>query len=252
MNHSKFFILLCGLVFSAPTFAKPIHQQIVGGVEAAVGEFPFIVSLQSGYHFCGGSLIKKNWVLTAAHCADGGHIDQVVIGGHDVSDSQDGERKHIKRIIVHPNYDSSSADFDFALLELDSDSAQKPVALNSQEINITPLSEIMSTTAGWGDTQSANRFPDKLQKVDVPLVTFDKCQNSYGTITDRMICAGYDEGAKDSCQGDSGGPLMIENSQHEKLLVGVVSWGHGCALPQKYGVYAKVNSVYQWIETNTK
>jgi trypsin len=251
--------LVAGLIFSAATsFAGELHQRIVGGVEASLGEFPFIVSLQSGSfgHFCGGSLIKKNWVLTAAHCVKGSSIKKIVIGLHDQDDTKNAESLKAKRIIAHPQYDSNASDYDFALIELSKDSAFQPIDVNSEEIQISndPNQAIIATTAGWGATSEGSyNLPNLLQKVDVPLVPADVCNKSYsGQITDRMICAGYAQGGKDSCQGDSGGPLVAETADHHRVLVGVVSWGQGCARPDYYGVYSKVNSVYDWIENTAR
>lgn len=257
-NH----ILAMGLILSATAaFAAPkttLEQKIVGGVEASIGEFPFIVSLQSssGSHFCGGSLIRKNWVLTAAHCVQG-TIGRIVIGLHDRTDVKNAEIMKPKQVIPHPKYDSSTTDFDYALIELDKDSNYQPITLNSSEIQIPNKgedSQVMSTTAGWGAIKEGSYgLPKTLQKVDVPLVTAKSCNASYPTkITDRMICAGYDQGGKDSCQGDSGGPLVVENDSREQVLVGVVSWGYGCARPDLPGVYAKVNAAYSWILQTTQ
>ncbi|MBK9323057.1 MAG: serine protease [Bdellovibrionaceae bacterium] len=245
------------LTFSLATVqakSGKLHSKIVGGGEASHGEFPFIVSLQTNYmgHFCGGSLIKKNWVLTAAHCVSG-IIDKVVIGLHDQKNMTNVESISVKKIIPHPNYDSDTTDYDFALLELAQDSRYEPIALNTAEIDIPASnSPIMATVAGWGATnESSYTLPNLLQKVDVPLIAQQSCNNDYrGSITDRMLCAGYDRGGKDSCQGDSGGPLIADADDNQRYLIGVVSWGEGCARARKPGVYSKVSAAISWINQN--
>lgn len=245
------------LTFSLATVqakSGKLHSKIVGGGEASHGEFPFIVSLQTNYmgHFCGGSLIKKNWVLTAAHCVSG-IIDKVVIGLHDQKNMTNVESISVKKIIPHPNYDSNTTDYDFALLELAQDSRYEPIALNTAEIDIPASnSPIMATVAGWGATnENSYTLPNLLQKVDVPLITQQSCNNDYrGSITDRMLCAGYDRGGKDSCQGDSGGPLIANADDNQRYLIGVVSWGEGCARARKPGVYSKVSAAISWINQN--
>jgi trypsin len=90
-------------------------------------------------------------------------------------------------------------------------------------------------------------------KVDVPLVPRAACASAYATstISDRMICAGYDAGGKDSCQGDSGGPLEVRGSGAARVLIGVVSWGEGCARKKKYGIYSNVAAAAQWVSQTT-
>lgn len=251
------FLLATALFFSfTNAFAESdkFHAKIVGGVEASHGEFPFIVSLQSNYgHFCGGSLIKKNWVLTAAHCV-GNKVDKVVIGMHDRKNTTNTESIKVKRVIAHPNYNSETTDYDFALLELAEDSRYEPIELNTEEIEI-PLNSstpILATVAGWGATkENSYSLPNLLQKVDVPLVPHDVCNKSYkGSVTERMICAGYDKGGKDSCQGDSGGPLLAQADNNQRYLIGVVSWGYGCARAGQPGVYSKVSFAAPWVLQN--
>lgn len=241
-------VLILG--FTATTSNASQKTFIVGGEEAAKGELPFMVSLQdSSGHFCGASLIKEDWVLTAAHCVYGGNPNQVLIGLHDRNKPGEAESFRPARVIRHPKYSSSTLDYDYALIRLDGKSKYEPVALNSGEIN----GPTNFTTAGWGLTEErGDDLPNVLRKVVVPHVDAAKCNKSYsGEITDRMVCAGLDQGGKDSCQGDSGGPL-VENRGGKNYLVGVVSWGEGCARANKYGVYSKVTAVADWIDQNTK
>lgn len=252
--------VVMGLGLNQAQAAQPLaikgnlQQLIVGGVEANEHEFPFIVSLQKPSHFCGGSLIQKNWVLTAAHCMSNTSSMKVVIGLHSQKDPSKAETMKIAKVIIHPQYSSSRNDYDFALVQLAENSSYQPVRLNESEIAISDTDQTMSTTAGWGVTKDGgSTLSDKLQKVDIPLVSAKTCDAAYkGEITDRMICAGLKQGGKDSCQGDSGGPLLVRDNAGNSILVGVVSWGAGCAVANKYGVYSKVNSVVDWINEQTQ
>lgn len=253
----KFIIVLIAatLGFSTSSFAGvSFGQKIVGGVEAQKGEFPFQVSLQSssGSHFCGGSLIKKNWVLTAAHCVQGSSTMKVVVGLHDQSDKSGTETFSTKKIVAHPQFNRSTLDYDYALIQLNGDSKFRTIDLNTIEANAPD----MVWTAGWGTTSEGSyTLPKILHKVEVPLVSQEDCNSSTaysGDITDRMICAGFAEGGKDSCQGDSGGPLFVQETSGDFKLIGIVSWGEGCARPNKYGVYSKVNVMVDWIMQQTQ
>lgn len=226
-----------------------MRQNIVGGEEAAPGEFPFMVSLQeNGDHFCGGTLIERDLVLTAAHCMGGDF--KVVVGLHTQGDLQNAEVLSVASATIHPKYDSAKSDFDFALVRLTSKSKFEPAAINRSELSIpeTEKDAQRSITAGWGVTTEGGSLAKSLMKVEVPLVSPGRCDKAYpGQVTERMICAGLDAGQKDSCQGDSGGPLLTINEEGAYVLTGVVSWGEGCARAGKYGVYSKVSSVADWI-----
>ncbi|KAL1398337.1 hypothetical protein pipiens_009057 [Culex pipiens pipiens] len=229
--------------------APPSSERIVGGFEIDILEVPYQISLQDYRHYCGGSIIGENWVLTAGHCANEYEVGLYVRVGSSLHGSG-GQLVPVKRVIQHPQYNPKTSDFDFSLLEL-----EQPVQL-SEEFFAVELPEQdqevedgqLLQVSGWGATQNPSESNGPLRATNVPAVSQEECRESYGTnqITDRMICAGYQAGGKDACQGDSGGPLV-----EGKTLVGVVSWGIGCAEPGYPGVYSRVAAVRDWIKEHS-
>nr|AAB37260.1 early trypsin precursor [Culex quinquefasciatus]AAK50138.1 early trypsin [Culex quinquefasciatus] len=223
--------------------------RIVGGFEVDIKDVPYQVSLRSfGSHICGGSIISKRWILTAAHCASSADRPKETIRVGSSEKGSGGQILKLKRIVQHPQYDGSIIDYDFSLLELaeelELDDSHTTIALPEQDEPVTDGA--ICRVSGWGNTQSSAQSNKFLRATDVPSVNQDKCSEAYsdfGGVTPRMICAGYQEGGKDACQGDSGGPLVSGGK-----LVGVVSWGYGCAVAGYPDVYSQIASVRDWIK----
>lgn len=232
-----------------PSYPGRVGARIVGGLEIDVSETPYQVSLQYfKSHRCGGSVLNSKWVLTAAHCTDSVAVPSALavrLGSS--THASGGTVVRIANIFQHPKYDPETTDFDFALLELQGElsfsDVVQPVALPEQD---EPVEDgTLTTVSGWGNTQSASESNAVLRAANVPTVNQQECDRAYesfGGITDNMLCAGYKHGGKDACQGDSGGPLVAEGK-----LVGVVSWGYGCAKAGYPGVYSRVASVRDWV-----
>ncbi|XP_076651456.1 trypsin delta-like [Halictus rubicundus] len=230
-----------------------LDGRIVGGVATVIEQAPYQVSLQrQGYHFCGGSIIAKNWVVTAAHCTSYGAANIKVRSG--ATDVSKGSLHRVEKLFKHENYHSTASGIpvnDIALLKIvDSDAfqfnnQQKPVPLNQG--NSAALEGKTALVTGWGTTNYGT--PKVLQKVYVPIVAKTSCDAAYKSmqgVPHGQICAGYDAGGKDSCQGDSGGPLVVDGR-----LAGVVSWGKGCGTPKYPGVYTDVAYYREWIRKNS-
>ncbi|XP_076708531.1 coagulation factor XI isoform X4 [Callospermophilus lateralis] len=225
---SGYTLRLCKMDNECTTKIKP---RIVGGTASVQGEWPWQVTLHVmspiQRHLCGGSIIGNQWILTAAHCFYGiesPKILRVYSGIVNQSEIKEGSSFFgVQEIIIHDQYEMAESGYDIALLKLE-------------------------TTMNYTD-----KIQNTLQKAKIPLVSNEECQIRYRghKITNKMICAGYKEGGKDACKGDSGGPLSCKHNEVWHL-VGITSWGEGCAQRERPGIYTNVAKYIDWILEKTQ
>ncbi|XP_065077864.1 trypsin-7-like [Ochlerotatus camptorhynchus] len=224
---------------------------IVGGYMDKIQHVPYAVSLnrpQFG-HFCGASLISNKWIITAAHCVNTANAADLTVRAGSTYKNKEGQLRNVKQIIFHEQYTPKiSYDYDVAVLEMTEpfQFSDKISAIllgdDSQMYNINQDCLV----SGWGTTKDSKNPNQQLKSAMVALVGITPCRKMLypSEVSDRMVCAGGHN--DDSCQGDSGGPLMCGGR-----LAGIVSWGQGCGVQGKPGVYTYVPAVRKWIWQKT-
>jgi secreted trypsin-like serine protease len=242
----------------------PPEAKIINGEPARIEDNPWQVSLivakarvPKDGHFCGGSILSAEWVLTAAHCVEGGlkPADLNVVSGVGTL-TEEGARSRVAQIILHPGWDSATLRNDIALLRIDRSGPAmhgQPVAGPTAEVAMMQRFLPVRVT-GWGVSVRAGEITPNLQGVELPVVPLEACNapHAYGGFVDgKMLCVGMAEGGQGSCNGDSGGPATV-NVGDAQRQVGLVSFGKkGCRGPNAYSVFTRVASHVAWIHSAT-
>ncbi|KAH8363706.1 hypothetical protein KR200_005249, partial [Drosophila serrata] len=249
-GSSRFLDEECALI-KTPGVEFRIHS----GNRAQPGTTPWMAAVSNQYEFlCGGTLITKNFVLTAAHCIDGQNQLFVKLGIYDRSCTRqscsDVEIYNINRAFIHAEFNPNQYSNDIGLLKLEGEVQYtdhiRPICLiMDNSINVKNIT--LFTAFGWGETQTG-RKSQILRTVSLFRRVSEECHYGYMLpITEKQICAGSAIG--DTCRGDSGGPLAtIVGDRY--VQVGMVSYG--TRMCNASGIYTNVASYHDWITSNTR
>ncbi|XP_027005474.1 complement C1r-A subcomponent-like isoform X1 [Tachysurus fulvidraco] len=248
----------CVLECGHPLVGLERHKRVLGGHRAPQRAFPwyaFISPLHGG-----GTIIAEKWILTAANVISNQINDptklKVYVGVTNIQKLSKLSHLQVKSLHIHPLYnnpDGTNYDNDIALIQLEKpilyNADVMPLCLPSQDTEITP--GVTGWVSGFGQTERSAlaRF---LRYTSIPLVEQKTCQNFVDKVgipvalTENMFCAGVPEGGKDTCEGDGGGSLVLKKDG-VFWATGIASWGHGCGIPGRYGVYTQVSRYTDWI-----
>ncbi|XP_037246672.1 serine protease 55-like [Falco rusticolus] len=248
----------CGLRPSYEPF-RDTGKMIAARRYAKAGEFPWHVSIQSkGKHICGGTIISRSWILTAAHCF-GEEVPPdltVAMGGNDLSLPLEEHKP--ESLIIHEGFDNTSMENDIALILL-----SFPIQFSNKKIPIC-LPFMYNNdmwqhcwVAGWGTpsnskTAAAEAPTHVLQKARMKLVSREQCLERIPPLMENVLCAELEKGERGPCQVNSGGPLVCGYwSTMKWFQVGIVSWGEDCAVKPNPQILVSVYSYHDWIEKET-
>jgi len=236
-------------------------EKIIGGTDADISDFPWQVYFRTGGYRCGGSIIDRNWIVTAAHCTvydNGTPIPvsemSVKAGATNPYLPGQGREYQVSEVIIHEAFNSRTLANDIALLRLESpvtvDDASPVRLLTTGDVSEGAADPgVMAWVTGWGLTSvNPETSPVRLQKAELPIVSNQQASLVWGSIPPNVIMAGYIDGNKDVCNGDSGGPLVVPVSGELKLA-GIVSWGS--TLCETYSGYTKVSAFGDWIRAKS-
>ncbi|XP_034195404.2 chymotrypsin-2-like [Osmia lignaria lignaria] len=228
--------------------------RIVNGEDAKEGEIPYQVSLQnkdSSFHFCGGSVLNENYVITAAHCVESKTAVGIKVIAGTINLTTPKSEHNVKKIIIHEKYNpNDSWKNDIALLKV-----EKPF-VKSEQIAFVPLppknqvvkANDKAVVSGWGRLWHGGPTTVHLQRVNIMIADQEYCKNIYKgsqNVYDSQVCA-YESGVeKGPCHGDSGGPLTVNGR-----LTGLASWLRSCGNTSSPTVFTRVSAYIEWIKSN--
>ena len=250
MRLLRLLIVPLAWVASAAQLSPPSFPKVVGGFEAPP-VFPYMASLQRRYngryrHICGASLVHVSWLVTAGHCVDRGFRYRVVLSRYNLKRKSKYEMvRSVRSVHLHPRFTGTSRN-DIAMLRINSIWLNRQISPNVHE---TFHAGARMVAIGWGyKKEYSGILSNKLMQVNLPLVSREDCAKAYpGIDMTTKVCAGYADGGKDTCSGDSGGPLL--SNATVPVLVGITSYGKGCARPGYFGVYTRVSAYTDWIRS---
>jgi len=233
---------------------QPGLNKIVGGEATTIEAHPWQISLrENGYHICGGTLVAANWVMTAAHCVEDVHNSRsiTILAGSTSSTHYSRSQVHsVSRILMHAEYGNSDG-HDIAMLKLSTS-----VDLTDPKTRAICLAEPgdsfqgkVCVASGWGYMREDAHTVTTLRHVALPVISNSLCDYYMYGVHDKIICAGQQQGGKDTCQGDSGGPLVCQSSDGSWKQAGIVSTGVGCARRNKFGFYTAVSQFNGWVKS---
>ncbi|CAH0695421.1 unnamed protein product [Spodoptera exigua] len=248
---------LCVVGLSAVSAVPTKQSVIVGGSLAVISQYPSVVGLLYSSNWnnynqvCVGTIVTTKSILTAAHCVYGDAVYKWRARAGSSLANSGGTVYAINSCTIHPSFSFRTMNNDIAILRTAVaiiNSSAKPVSIAGINYNL-PDNQVV-WAAGWGTTLVGVAPGEQLRHIQGWTINQKTCASSYATfganVTANMLCFGWPlGGVRDQCQGDSGGPIY-----HNGNLVGISSWGYGCANAAYPGINTRISKLATWIQTN--